>query len=94
MAAAFDAVYFDPDVRDTARQLMILLNDGIEAHVRQGQAGGWIDPTLPPHEIATWLNWMLTRGFHQLILSADTTTADELIAEVGRLVWSILYAHK
>jgi AcrR family transcriptional regulator len=93
MAAAFDAVYFDTDVRGTAQQLTALLNDGIETHVRDGQAAGWIDPDLPPHEIATWLNWMLTRGFHQLILSADPDAADALIAEFSRLVWSILYAH-
>jgi TetR/AcrR family transcriptional regulator, ethionamide resistance regulator len=92
MAAAFDAVYFDTEVRDTARQLMTLLNAGIETHVRTGQAAGWIDGSLPPRETATWLNWMLTRGFHQLILSADPDTSHELIAEFSRLVWSILYA--
>jgi TetR/AcrR family transcriptional regulator, ethionamide resistance regulator len=94
MAAAFDAVYFDTDVRDSAQQLMALLNDGIETQVRKGQAGGWIDPTLPPHEIAIWLNWMLTRGFHQLILGADANTSDRLITEFSQLVWNVLYAHK
>jgi AcrR family transcriptional regulator len=94
MAAAFDAVYFDTDVRDSAQQLMALLNDGIETHVRKGQAAGWIGPDLPPLEIAIWLNWMLTRGFHQLILGADANTADRLITEFSQLVWSVLYAHK
>jgi AcrR family transcriptional regulator len=94
MAAAFDAVYFDNEVRDTARQLMGLLNAGIEAHVREGQKGGWIDPGLPPHEIAVWLNWMLTRGLHQLALGADYEHVRELVDGFSRLVWKVLYASR
>jgi len=92
MAAAFDAVYIDGEVRDTAQRVMAQLNAGIEAHIREGQAAGWIDASLPPRDTAVWLNWMLTRGFHQLILGADDGAAKPLIAEFSHLVWSILYA--
>jgi AcrR family transcriptional regulator len=91
-AAAFDAIYVDSEVRETARQLMTLLNDSIEAHVRKGQAGGWIDPSLPPHEIAVWLNWAISRGFQQLVLGADDATIRERIAGFSQLVWRVLYA--
>lgn len=92
MAAAFDAVYIDSEVRTTAQQLQARLDDGIAAHIRRGQADGWIDPALPARDTAVWLNWMVTRGFHQLILDADDATAEPLVSELGRLVWSILYA--
>jgi AcrR family transcriptional regulator len=92
IAAAFDAAYFDRQVRECVDQLMTLLNDATETHVRFGQAGGWIDPALPPREIAIWLNWMFSRGLHKLALTADEDRLDELLVSFSRVVWPVLYA--
>jgi AcrR family transcriptional regulator len=92
MAAAFDAVYFDAEVREMGERLMGQLNDGIAAHIEHGQEAGFIDPTLPPREAAMWLNWMLSRGFHQLVLGADPANINALVAGFSRLVWLMLYA--
>jgi AcrR family transcriptional regulator len=93
MAAAFEAAYVDAEVRANVERLMALLNDGIATHVRRGQTGGWIDPELGAEEIAVWINWMVSRGLHQLVLGADAERVDALLAGFGQLVWSILYAH-
>jgi AcrR family transcriptional regulator len=92
MAAAFDAAYFDAQVREPIDQLTSLLNSATEVHVRAGQTAGWIDPALPPREIAIWLNWMLARGLHRLVLTADEHRTQKLIATFSQLVWSVLYA--
>jgi AcrR family transcriptional regulator len=92
MAAAFDAIYFDAEVREIGERLMQRLNDGLAAHIEQGQQDGVIDPTLPPRETATWLNSMLTRGFHQLVLGADDANITALVAAFSQLVWLMLYA--
>jgi TetR/AcrR family transcriptional regulator, ethionamide resistance regulator len=92
MAAAFDAVYLDAEVREVGAQVMARLDDGIEAHIRQGQKAGWIDPALPPRETASWLNWMLSRGYHQLVLGADAPTTTDLVSGFSQIIWFALYA--
>jgi AcrR family transcriptional regulator len=91
-AAAFEAAYFDVSVRATVDELLRILNDALAAHVRFGQAEGWIDPQLPPREIAMWLNWMVSRGLHKLVLGANPERAGRLLSEFSRLVWATLYA--
>jgi AcrR family transcriptional regulator len=93
LAAAFETAYTDPEVRQSVDRFTSMLHDGIEAHIRAGQQGGWVDPTLPPKECAVWLNWMLCRGVHRLVCDADVDDVDALVDELSTMLWSALYAY-
>ena len=91
MAAAFEAAYFDPEVRGTVDRLFESLNRGLSDHIRVGQEHSVIDPELPPAETAMWLTWMASRGVHRLLPVSDEKQLERLIDGIGRLMWSALY---
>jgi AcrR family transcriptional regulator len=94
MSAAFEAAYVDAGVRETVEKLMDLLDRGLADHIRTGQERGWIDAALPPEETAKWLNWMVSRGVHRLVMKADAARTDALVAGISQMVWSALYEPK
>jgi AcrR family transcriptional regulator len=92
MAAAFDAAAYDAGVREATQSLMTHNAAGLRKHIRTGQRDGFVDPSLPPAEVAQWLTWMAERGFHQLVRGADDATVASLVDGYTAIVWNTLYA--
>ncbi|MGQ0466492.1 MAG: TetR/AcrR family transcriptional regulator [Sporichthyaceae bacterium] len=93
MAAAFDAAAYDAGVREATQGLMTHNAAGLRKHIRTGQQKGFVDPYLPPAEVAQWLTWMAERGFHQLVRGADDGVVEALIDGYTAIVWNTLYAN-
>src|SRR6201984_2630050 len=66
IAATHEAVGTDHGVREAVDDAMRRYIDGLRAHIETGQAGGFVDPSLPAAETAYWLQWMAERGLHQM----------------------------
>jgi AcrR family transcriptional regulator len=92
MAAAFDAAAYDPAVRESVMELIGHNSAGLRKHIRTGQRDGFIDPTLPPNEVALWLTWMAERGLHQLVRGADDATFAKVLEGYTAIIWNTLYA--
>ena len=92
MAAAFDAAAYDAGVREAVQGLMTHNAAGLRKHIRTGQREGFVDPDLPPAEVAQWLTWMAERGLHQLVRGADDATVEGLIDAYTAIIWNTLYA--
>jgi AcrR family transcriptional regulator len=91
MAATHDAMGLDQGVREAVDTAMRRYVEGLRAHIQAGQAGGFVDPTLPPEGIAYWLQWMAERGLHRIGGAPDDDQDTHLEAFTG-IVWNTLYA--
>jgi TetR/AcrR family transcriptional regulator, ethionamide resistance regulator len=92
MAATHEAIGTDHGVREAVDASMRHYIDGLHAHIRTGQAGGFIDPSLPAAETAYWLQWMAERGLHRMV-RADSGSGQERLADAyASIVWNTLYA--
>ncbi|MCK9249451.1 MAG: TetR/AcrR family transcriptional regulator [Solirubrobacteraceae bacterium] len=92
MAAIYDGARYDPGLRDAVNDIMDRHQGLVEAHIVRGQAGGWVDPTLPAAETARWLPWAFERTLHQVL--ARPIDEDELTASIAAgtlLLWRVLY---
>jgi AcrR family transcriptional regulator len=92
MAATHEAIGSDHGVREAVDAAMRLYIDGLRAHVEAGQAGGFIDPSLPAAETAYWLQWMAERGLHQMARAQSKPRQDRLADAYASIVWNTLYA--
>lgn len=92
MAAVHDSASYDAAIRDEVRSMMGIQIDAMELHIVRGQAGGWIDPDLPPRETATWIVWMAERGQHQLLVVRSEIEFSRRLDALAELVWNALYA--
>jgi TetR/AcrR family transcriptional regulator, ethionamide resistance regulator len=66
--------------------------DGLRRHIENGQAGGFIDPSLPAAETAYWLQWMAERGLHQMVRAESEAGQERLAEAYASIVWNTLYA--
>ncbi|MGE4425147.1 MAG: TetR/AcrR family transcriptional regulator [Solirubrobacteraceae bacterium] len=86
-AAAYDAdlrAQLDAEMSDHIAQLA--------RHIRLGQAGGWIDPTLRPTQTAGWLIRMAERVSDTVLVGiAPGPELDAQIDAFTEVVWSTLY---
>ncbi|MGE4427062.1 MAG: TetR/AcrR family transcriptional regulator [Solirubrobacteraceae bacterium] len=92
MAAIYDGARYDPVLRDAVTDIMERHEALVSAHIVRGQAGGWIDATLPAAEMARWLPWTFERTLHQVL--SGPIDEDELtrsIAAGTMLLWRVLY---
>ncbi|MCK9248338.1 MAG: TetR/AcrR family transcriptional regulator [Solirubrobacteraceae bacterium] len=92
MAAVYDGARYDDTLRDAVERITGELVGRVEEHLVRGQAGGWVDPTLLPHEAASWIMWMYERTQHQEMRHADDATIDRLVDAGTHLLWRTLYA--
>src|ERR1700739_2515899 len=58
MAATHEAIGTDHGVREAVDDAMRRYIDGLRRHIENGQAGGFVDPSLPAAETAYWLPLM------------------------------------
>lgn len=89
MAATHEAIGTDHGVREAVDDAMGRYIDGLRAHIETGQAGGFVDPSLPAAETAYWLQWMAERGLHRM---ARAESSSRLAEAYARIVWNTLYA--
>lgn len=91
MTAVYEAALFDRALDIGLREVVRRTADGLAGHIRRGQDGGWIDPSLPPEETASWLAWMIQRGQQRLRSADDAEFERELDAHTA-ILWCALYA--
>jgi len=92
MAATFDAAAYDQGVRELTSAMMSANSASLRKHIRAGQKGGFIDPALPPAELAAWLTWMAERAFHVILRGADDGDVQRQVEAYTSIVWNTLYA--
>jgi AcrR family transcriptional regulator len=92
MAATYDAAAYDSSVRELVEGMMDGNVAGLRKHIKTGQAGGFVDPSLPAAQTAAWLTWMAERGLHQLVRTASPAELEKLIDAYTGIVWNTLYA--
>jgi hypothetical protein len=91
MAATHEAIGYDRGVRKAVDDAMESYIAGLAAHIERGQLDGFVDPSLPPHETAYWLQWMAERGLHRMVRT-ESARADPLLDAYAMIVWNSLYA--
>ncbi|MCK9249525.1 MAG: TetR/AcrR family transcriptional regulator [Solirubrobacteraceae bacterium] len=92
MAIVSQAAAYDADLREQLDAEMIDHIAQLEAHIRSGQEGGWIDPTLLPAPTAGWLIRMAERVSDTVLV--DVPPGAEMDAQIDaftEIVWSTLY---
>jgi TetR/AcrR family transcriptional regulator, ethionamide resistance regulator len=92
MAATHEAIGTDHGVRKAVDDAMRRYIDGLRRHIKNGQAGGFIDPSLPAAETAYWLQWMAERGLHQMVRAESEAGQERLAEAYASIVWNTLYA--
>jgi TetR/AcrR family transcriptional regulator, ethionamide resistance regulator len=92
MAATHEAIGTDHGVREVVDDAMRRYIDGLRAHIETGQAGGFVDPSLPAAETAYWLQWMAERGLHQMARAESRSSQERLAEAYAGIVWNTLYA--
>jgi AcrR family transcriptional regulator len=92
MAATHEAIGTDHDVRKAVDDAMRRYIDGLRGHIETGQAGGFIDPSLPAAETAYWLQWMAERGLHRMARAESEAGQERLAEAYASIVWNTLYA--
>ena len=92
MAATHEAIGGDHGVREVVESAMRRYVDGLREHIEAGQAGGFIDASLPAGETAYWLQWMAERGLHMMDRAAQGASADRMTEAYTAIVWNTLYA--
>jgi TetR/AcrR family transcriptional regulator, ethionamide resistance regulator len=92
MAATHEAIGTDHGVREAVDDAMRRYIDGLRAHIETGQAGGFIDPSLPAAETAYWLQWMAERGLHRMLWAESDSSQGRLAEAYAGIVWNSLYA--
>src|SRR6201993_134477 len=92
MAATHEAIGTDHGVREVVDDAMGRYIDGLRAHIETGQAGGFVDPSLPAAETAYWLQWMAERGLHQMARAESRSSQGRVAEAYARIVWNTLYA--
>ena len=92
MAATHEAIGTDHGVREAVDDAMRRYIDGLRGHIETGQAGGFVDPSLPAAETAYWLQWMAERGLHRMARAESEFTQERLAEAYAGIVWNTLYA--
>lgn len=91
MAATHEAVGYDHGVRESVEVSMRGYIEGLRAHIANGQLAGFVDPTLPASETASWLQWMAERGLPRMARSAPGDV-EPMLEAYAAIVWNTLYA--
>lgn len=92
MAAAFHAAAYDPSVRELTAAFMDENIESLRRHIRGGQEAGFIDPSLPADDVATWMLWTAERGFHVILVEADDAEVERQLDAYTAIAWNTLYA--
>jgi hypothetical protein len=64
----------------------------VAAHIREGQAAGFVRSDLHPDYVAGWLTWMAERGMGTLAWTSPEQQLEEIGSALAATVWHVLYA--
>src|SRR5271166_1286491 len=78
ISATHEAIGNDHGVREAVDDAMRRYIDELRTHIEAGQAGGFIDPSLPAPETAYWLQWMAERGLHRMLRTESESSQERL----------------
>jgi AcrR family transcriptional regulator len=92
IVATHEAIGTDHGVRAVVDDAMRSYIDGLRTHIETGQAGGFIDSSLPAAETAYWLQWMAERGLHRMLRTESRSSQERLAEAYAAIVWNTLYA--
>jgi AcrR family transcriptional regulator len=90
LAAARDTALFDSRADAAYRTFVRRSIDDLSEHIERGRRGGWIQPDLPPTEIATWLVSMVHRTLSATPPLDDDAYMDRL-DDYTDIFWNTLY---
>jgi AcrR family transcriptional regulator len=90
--ALVDASAYDPNVRDSYRQVVGESIDALAKHIRDGQKAGTVRDGLDPKRTAAWLTWMTERGLYQEVVGANKAEIAKLCRAQTDIVWYTLYS--
>jgi AcrR family transcriptional regulator len=90
LTAVVEAASYDARVREQFDALMERSIAAVTDHIVQGQAEGWVNPTLSADAIAHWISWMGESGLRATAQRGERPRGKMLDAFVG-IVWNVLY---
>jgi TetR/AcrR family transcriptional regulator, ethionamide resistance regulator len=90
LAAARDTALFDSRADAAYRAFVQSSIDDLSEHIERGRRGGWIQPDLPPTEVATWLASMVHRTLSATPPLDDYAYMDRL-DDYTDIFWNTLY---
>ncbi len=82
---------YDAAVRETYRELLDGVTEGVTAVIEGGQAAGTIRPELPAATTATALTWMVERSCQQNLPHNPPSYDAELADVLTQIIWGALY---
>ena len=91
LRAITEAASYDAGIRELHQALVERAASGLESHIAAAQKAKTAAKELDSRRTALWLVWMLERGLHQLVASADEKEVDGLLGSMTDLVWRTLY---
>jgi TetR/AcrR family transcriptional regulator, ethionamide resistance regulator len=90
LAAARDSALFERRADTAYRALVRQSIDDLRRHIEFGQRNGWIEPTLPATEIATWLASMVHRSL-STSPPLDGDAYNDRLDDHTDIFWNTLY---
>jgi AcrR family transcriptional regulator len=90
LAAARDSALFERRADAAYRALVRQSIDDLRGHIELGQQAGWIEPTLPATEIATWLASMVHRSL-SMSPPPDESAYNDRLDDYTDIFWKTLY---
>jgi AcrR family transcriptional regulator len=91
MGAVHEVSTYDARARDRFGAAYAGAQRALAAHLRAGQAAGFVRPDLHPDETAGWLTWMVESGMHQLVHGAGPARRRRLEESFTAILWQALY---
>jgi AcrR family transcriptional regulator len=91
MNALSELAAYNPAVKEQFLAGWRQAQQRVAAHIRDGQAAGFVRADLHPEYVAGWLTWMAERGIGLLVWPAPEAQLDEISDALATTVWHTLY---
>ena len=90
LKAVIDAETTEPTAAGFGR-MVTAGEEGIAAHILDGQARGVVNTSIDPDSVARWLVRMVDQGLYELVTPASNERLERLIDAMSMLIWNTLY---
>jgi AcrR family transcriptional regulator len=91
MSAVHEVSTYDRRARERFGAAFSRAQRALAAHLRAGQAAGYVRADLPPDETAGWLTWMVESGMTRLVQRAGPARRGRLEDAFTAVLWHALY---
>jgi AcrR family transcriptional regulator len=92
MNALSELAAYNPAVKEQFLAGWRQAQQRVSAHIKEGQAAGFVRTDLHPEYVAGWLTWMAERGIGLLVWPAPEEQLDEISGALATTVWHTLYS--